>query len=41
MMTKKSWLKGALIVMSTGTLLGFQGCLGAVIQRILVAVMFD
>jgi len=40
-MTKKTWLKGALILMTSGTLFTLQSCLGAVIQRILVAVMFD
>lgn len=43
-MTKKFWLKGALIVMATGTVLSLgwgNGCLSAVAQRILVAAMFD
>lgn len=40
-MSKKSWIKGALILMSTGTLFTLQSCLGAVIQRILVAALFD
>ncbi len=40
-MAKKTWLKGALIAMSCGTLFALQGCLGAVIQRILVAAVFD
>jgi hypothetical protein len=43
-MSKKSWLKGALLVLTTGTALalGFgNGCLDAVVQRILVAVAID
>jgi hypothetical protein len=42
-MTKKNWVKVALL-MSTGTLLALGaggGCLSAVVQRILVAAMFD
>lgn len=43
-MTKKIWWKGALMLVSAGTALalGFgDGCLAAVMQRILVAVSFD
>jgi len=41
-MTKKTWLKGALILMTTGTLFTIvNGCLGAMAQRILVAALFD
>ncbi|MCG3125981.1 MAG: hypothetical protein CHACPFDD_00809 [Phycisphaerae bacterium] len=40
-MTKKALVKGALMIATCGTLLTLQGCLGATIQRILVAVMFD
>ncbi len=42
-MTKKTWVKGALL-MTTGMLLSLGaggGCLSAIIQRILVAVNFD
>jgi hypothetical protein len=42
-MTKKTWLKGALLV-ATGMVFSLGaggGCLSAIIQRILVAVNFD
>jgi hypothetical protein len=41
-MTKKFWLKSAALL-ATGAYvaIGFSGCLGAAIQRILVAVNFD
>ncbi len=44
-MSKKFWMKGALLMTTGVTLalgLGFPGgCLDAVVQRILVAVNFD
>ncbi len=43
-MTKKFWLKGAMLLISGAYLavgLGGSGCLSAVVQRILVAVNFD
>ena len=43
-MSKRLWLKGALVLMTTGITLGLGyggGCLQATVQRILVAAVFD
>lgn len=42
-MSKRLWWKGALLVLATGTTMayGFNGCLNAAVQRILVAVSID
>jgi hypothetical protein len=42
-MSKRLWLKGALMLMTTGVTLGLGyagGCLEAVVQRILVGTLF-
>ena len=44
MSKKLLWWKGALLVLATGTTLGLGyggGCLSAMVQRILVDVLFD
>lgn len=44
MSKKLQWWKGAMLVLAAGTTLGLGyggGCLGAAVQRILVAVAFD
>jgi hypothetical protein len=41
-MAKKTWLKGALIMALSGSLLGISyGCLDGFVQRILIAAQFD
>ncbi len=43
-MSKRLWLKGALMLMTTGIMLGLGlggGCLQATVQRVLVATVFD
>ncbi len=43
-MLKKLWVKGAMLLVTGGTLFQFGfdgGCLSAAVQRILVAVNFD
>ena len=43
-MSKRLWLKGALMLMTAGITLGLGyggGCLEAVVQRILIANLFD
>lgn len=44
MSRKLLWLKGAMLVLATGTALGLgfgAGCLANTVQRVLVAVAFD